>query len=122
MVLDAAGLASQSRTRVRTAEDRTREAGDHDAVALSSQRRTGAKRMAGTTRLKLATSAVTVSGLQVLSTTWKSTDGTVSHWKYVVDNVIVYRHAYRGLSFNLEALKPFPPSIVRPAIQFFCSE
>jgi hypothetical protein len=52
--------------------------------------------MAGTTRLELATSAVTVSGLQVLSTTWKSTDGTASHWKYVVDNVIVYRDVYRG--------------------------
>jgi len=35
--------------------------------------------------------SVTVSGLQVLSTTWKSTDGTASHWKYVVDKVIVYR-------------------------------
>src|SRR5229473_8530307 len=34
---------------------------------------------------------VTGSGLLVLSTTWKSTDGTASHWKYVVDNVIVYR-------------------------------
>ena len=52
--------------------------------------------MAGTTRLELATSAVTVSGLQVLSTTWKSTDGTRSHWKYVVDNAIVYRGVYRG--------------------------
>jgi len=52
--------------------------------------------MAGTTRLELATSVVTVSGLQVLSTTWKSTDGTRSHWKYVVDNVIVYRGVYRG--------------------------
>ena len=52
--------------------------------------------MAGTTRLELATSAVTVSGLQALSTTWKSTDGTRSHWKYVVDNVIVYRDVYRA--------------------------
>jgi hypothetical protein len=51
--------------------------------------------MAGTTRLELATSAVTVSGLQVLSTTWKSTDGTVSHWKYIIGNVIVYRDVYR---------------------------
>jgi hypothetical protein len=51
--------------------------------------------MAGTTRLELATSAVTVSGLSVLSTTWKSTDGTASHWKYVVDNAIVYRDVYR---------------------------
>src|SRR6266849_8044805 len=52
--------------------------------------------MAGTTGLEPAASAVTVSGLLVLSTTWKSTDGTASHWKYVVDNVIVYRDAYRG--------------------------
>jgi hypothetical protein len=52
--------------------------------------------MAGTTRLELATSAVTVSGLQVLSTTWKSTDGTASHWKYVVDKVNVYRDVYRA--------------------------
>src|ERR1700730_16315815 len=44
--------------------------------------------MAGTTRLELATSAVTVSGLQVLSTTWKSTDGTVSHWKYTLAWII----------------------------------
>jgi hypothetical protein len=46
--------------------------------------------MAGTTRLELATSAVTVS------TTWKSTDGTVSHWKYIIGNVIVYRDVYRA--------------------------
>jgi len=52
--------------------------------------------MAGTTGLEPATSAVTVSGLQVLSTTWKSTDGTRSHWKYVVGNVIVYRDVYRA--------------------------
>jgi hypothetical protein len=52
--------------------------------------------MAGTTGLEPATSAVTVSGLQVLSTTWKSTDGTASHWKYIEDNVIVYRDVYRG--------------------------
>jgi hypothetical protein len=51
--------------------------------------------MAGTTGLEPADSAVTVSGLQVLSTTWKSTDGTRSHWKYVVDNAIVYRDVYR---------------------------
>src|ERR1700675_3904403 len=56
--------------------------------------------MAGTTRLELATSAVTVSGLSVLSTTWKSPDGIRSHWKYVVDNVIVYRDVYRGCSVN----------------------
>src|SRR6202171_3680915 len=52
--------------------------------------------MAGTTRLELATSAVTVSGFQVLSTTWKSTDGSASHWKYIIGNVIVYRRVYRG--------------------------
>ena len=40
-------------------------------------------------------SAVTVIALQVLSTTWKGTDGTASHWKYVVGNVIVYRDMYR---------------------------
>ena len=40
---------------------------------------------------------MTVSGLQVLSTTWKSTDGTASHWKYIIDNVIVYRDVYRGI-------------------------
>jgi hypothetical protein len=61
--------------------------------------KTLAKRMAGTTQVELVTSAVTVSGLQVLSTTWKSTDGTLNHWKYVVHNVIVYRDVYReGLS------------------------
>ncbi len=49
------------------------------------------ERMAGTTRLELATSAVIV-----LSMTWKSTDGTRSHWKYVVDNANVYRDVYRG--------------------------
>ena len=42
------------------------------------------ERMAGTTGLEPATAAVT-------ATIWKSTDGTASHWKYVVDNVIVYR-------------------------------
>src|SRR6267142_4097573 len=40
--------------------------------------------------------AVTVSGIQVLSTTWKSTDGTVSHGKYIIGNAIVYRDMYRG--------------------------
>jgi hypothetical protein len=39
---------------------------------------------------------VTVNGLSVLSTTWKSTDGTLSHWKYIIDNVNVYRDVYRG--------------------------
>ena len=43
---------------------------------------------------------MTVSGLQVLSTTWKSADGTASHWKYVVDNVIVYRDVYRAWASN----------------------
>src|SRR6202047_1611493 len=31
----------------------------------------------------------TFSGLH--STTWKSTDGTASHWKHIIDSVIVYR-------------------------------
>jgi len=44
---------------------------------------------------------VTVSGLQVLSTTWKSSDGTRSHWKYVVDNANVYRDVYRGSGPNI---------------------
>ena len=52
--------------------------------------------MAGTTGLEPAASAVTVSGLSVLSTTWKSTDGTASHWKYIIGNVIVYRDVYRA--------------------------
>ena len=56
--------------------------------------------MAGTPGLEPAASAMTVSGLQVLSTTWKSTDGTASHWKYIIGNVIVYRHVYRGCSVN----------------------
>src|SRR5882672_10714465 len=49
--------------------------------------------------------AVTVSGLSVLSTTWKSTDGTASHWKYVVDNVIVYRDVYRAGSRAVEGFR-----------------
>jgi hypothetical protein len=56
--------------------------------------------LAGTTRLELATSAVTVSGLQLLSTTWKSTHGTASHWKDIIDNANVYRDAYRGCTVN----------------------
>jgi hypothetical protein len=55
--------------------------------------------MAGTTRLELATSAVT-GGLSVLSTTWKSTDGTASHRKYIIDNSNVYRDVYRVASVN----------------------
>jgi hypothetical protein len=47
--------------------------------------------LAGTTGLEPAASAETVSGLQVLSTTWKSTDGTASPSKYVIDNAILYR-------------------------------
>src|SRR6266404_4158948 len=39
--------------------------------------------------------AVTVSGIQLLSTTWKST-GTVSHGKYIIGNAIVCRDVYRG--------------------------
>src|SRR5258707_11794103 len=52
--------------------------------------------MAGTTGLEPAASAVTVSGIQLLSTTWKSTDGTVSHGKYIIGNAIVYRDVYGG--------------------------
>jgi hypothetical protein len=44
--------------------------------------------------------AVTVSGLQVLSTTWKSTNGTASHCKYIIDNANVYRDGYRVTSVN----------------------
>jgi hypothetical protein len=36
------------------------------------------------------------SGLQVLLMTWKSTDGTVSHWKYTKGDAIVYRDVYRA--------------------------
>jgi len=63
------------------------------------------KELAGTTGLEPAASAVTVSGLQVLSTTWKSTDGTASHWKYVVDDVIVYRDVYRAGSRAVEGFR-----------------
>src|SRR5882724_8294676 len=41
--------------------------------------------MAGATGLEPATSCV-------------STDGTASHWKYIIGNVIVYRDVYRELS------------------------
>ena len=51
----------------------------------------------GTTRLELATSAVTA---KVLSTTSKSTDGTVSHWKYTMGIAIVYRDVYRGCQYR----------------------
>jgi hypothetical protein len=44
--------------------------------------------MAGTTGLEPAISAVTA---------WKNTDGTRSHWKYAIDNVIAYRGVYRGI-------------------------
>jgi NAD(P)-dependent dehydrogenase (short-subunit alcohol dehydrogenase family) len=60
------------------------------------------KNMAGTTGLEPAASAVTVSWFRVLSTTWKSTDGTRSHWKYMMGNVIVYRNVYRADSGNHE--------------------
>jgi hypothetical protein len=46
------------------------------------------------TRIGLATSAATVSGLQVLSTTWRTTDGNANHWKYVADNDIVCGDVY----------------------------
>jgi hypothetical protein len=58
--------------------------------------------MAGTTGLELATSAVTVSGIQVLSTTWKITDGTASHRKYTIANANVYR----GSSIDPNASEP----------------
>jgi hypothetical protein len=57
--------------------------------------------MAGTTRLELATSAVTVRRTYVFSTTWKSTDGTLSHCKYTLDNVVMYRGVYRASLFAL---------------------
>ena len=38
---------------------------------------------------------VTVGGLSALSTTWKSTDGTASRWKYVVGDAIVHRGVCR---------------------------
>jgi hypothetical protein len=62
--------------------------------------------------------AVTVSGLQVLSTTWKSTDGTRSHWKYVVDNVIVYRDVYRG---SFSATIEFRPASESVSVSFVAS-
>ena len=71
-----------------------------------------AERMAGTTRLELATSAVTVSGFQVLSTTWKSTDGSASHWKYIIGNVIVYR-ASNDL---FDPIEGFCETAVEPAV------
>ena len=37
----------------------------------------------------------------ILSTPWTSTDGTASQWKYVIDNVIVYRDVYRGSGPNI---------------------
>ena len=38
--------------------------------------------------------AVTAREFEVLSTTERSTDGTASHWKYIIGNAIVYRDAY----------------------------
>jgi hypothetical protein len=64
-------------------------------------------RLIGSQSAIFQNAAVTVSGLQVLSTTWKSTDGTRSHWKYVVDNFIVYRDVYRGT---------FQPNRARPNV------
>jgi hypothetical protein len=59
-------------------------------------------------RFESATSAVTVSGLQVLSTTWKSTDRTASHWKHIISNVIVYRGSFSTIHY----LSAFPLSSV----------
>src|SRR5258708_21945359 len=70
---------------------------DFDAESIKSPLRG----MAGAKRLGLATSAVTVSWLQILLTTWKSTDGTPSHLKYIIGNGILYRHLYRGWSVYL---------------------
>jgi hypothetical protein len=39
-----------------------------------------------------------VSGIQLLSTAQKSTDGTPSHWKYIIGDVIAYCDLERGLS------------------------
>jgi hypothetical protein len=52
--------------------------------------------MAGTTRLELATSAVTVSDSYVFARTYKSTDGIVSHCKTVLDIAVVYLGVYHG--------------------------
>jgi hypothetical protein len=37
---------------------------------------------------------MTARGFEVLSPTQKSTDGTVSHWEYILDDVIVYLDVY----------------------------
>ena len=49
--------------------------------------------MAGTTRLELATSAVTVS----IFNDMQGTDGTLSHCKYILDKDIVYRGVYHAI-------------------------
>jgi hypothetical protein len=68
-------------------------------------------KVAGTTGLEPAASAVTVSGLQVLSTTWKSTDGTASQWKYVVDNVIVIAMCIAPLRRNWSTCAKWPNGV-----------
>src|SRR5258708_33618765 len=57
---------------------------------LSAQARFRSKN-GGATGLEPAASAVTVSGVQVLLTTWKRTEGNRNHLKYVVSKGIVYR-------------------------------
>ncbi len=65
---------------------------------LASDTTVNASAYSGTDSLNLLAAAVTANGIQVLSTTWKSTDGTASHWKYILGYVIVYRDVYRGRS------------------------
>jgi hypothetical protein len=67
---------------------------DEQTSSNKRDRGFGFRSLAGLSRNPQNFRAVTVSGFQVLSTTWKSTDGTASHWKYIVDNLIVYRDLY----------------------------
>jgi hypothetical protein len=55
--------------------------------------------MAGTTRLELATSAVT---------------GTASHWKYIIGTIIVYRDVYRGCQYR--GLKSTVVAVAEPHV------
>jgi len=61
-----------------------------------ANRRTLIESCAAVSLRLLVTTAVKISGFEVLSTTWKSTDGTASHWKYIIGNAIVYRDVYRA--------------------------
>src|SRR6202158_2042920 len=62
--------------------------------------------MARTMKLEPAASAVTVSGIQVLSTTCKSTDGISGQGKYITDLTFVYHAVYldRRLAGNSEVV------------------